>query len=96
MQGKASFTLSPQDLQKYVADFEFEGITATATTTIKDNALMASVPGQGDFELVPVSPDTFRIKGMEGYKVHFEMEGNKLLGFTSTQPDGTYKAHIKQ
>ena len=96
LQGKAIFKLTAQELEKYVADFEFEGISLTATTTIKDNSLWASVPGEGDFELVPVSPETFRVKGMDGYKVQFEMDGNKPLGFTSTQPNGTYKAHIKK
>ena len=96
LQGLASFSLTADDLQKYVADFEFESIPATATTMVKDNTLIASVPGQGEFELVPVSPDTFRVKGLEGYKVHFEIENGKLLGFTSEQPNGTYKAHVKK
>jgi hypothetical protein len=42
-----------------------------ATFSVKDNALWASVPGEGDFELVPVSPNTFKLKTLEGYKVHF-------------------------
>jgi len=96
LQGKSTFTLTGKELEKYVGDFEFEGITATATTTIKDNVLWASVPGEGGFELVPMSLDIFSIKGMPGYKVQFEMADNKPLGFTSTQPNGTYKAHIKK
>lgn len=96
MQGIASFKLTTDELQKYVADFEFENVPGTATTAVKNNALVASVPGQGEFELVPVSPDSFKIKGLEGYKVHFEMDGGKLLGFTSEQPNGTYKAHVKK
>ena len=96
MQGKAIFTLTAKELEKYVGEFEFEDMSLTATTTVKENALWASVPGQGDFELVPISPEAFSVKGMEGYKVHFEMDGNKLLGLTSTQPNGTYKAHVKK
>ena len=42
--------------------FEFESISLTATTMIKDNALWVSAPGQGDFELVPLSTDAFTIK----------------------------------
>ena len=96
LQGKAIFTLTAKELEKYVGEFEFLDMSLTATTTVKENALWASVPGQGDFELVPLSPETFSVKGMEGYKVHFEMDGNKLLGLTSTQPDGIYKAHVKK
>ena len=96
LQGKSIFTLTAKELEKYVGDFEFEVITLTAKTSIKENALWIFAPGQGDFELVPLSPDTFTIKGIQGYKINFEMDGNKLLGLTSTQPNGTFKAHVKK
>jgi predicted alpha/beta superfamily hydrolase len=96
LQGKAIFTITPKDLEKYVGAFEFETISLSATTSIKDNALWVSAPGQGDFELVPLSPDAFTIKGLQGYKIQFEMDGNKPVGLTSTQPNGTYKAHVKK
>jgi len=96
LQGKSTFSLTPKELEKYVASFEFEGISLTATTRIKDNALWVSAPGQGDFELVPLATDIFTIKGLQGYKLQFEMDGDKPLGLTSTQPNGTYKAHVKK
>jgi len=96
LQGKAAFTLTAKELEKYVGAFEFETISLTATTSIKNNALWVAAPGQGDFELVPLSPDSFTIKGMSGYKIQFEMNGNKPVGLTSTQPTGTYKAHVKK
>lgn len=96
LQGAAEYNLTGKELEKYVADFEFEGVSATASLKIIDHALWASVPGEGDFELIPVAPDTFHVKGMEGYKVQFEMDGDKPLGFTSTQPNGIYKAHVKK
>jgi hypothetical protein len=61
---------------------------------IKGNALWVSAPGQGDFELVPLATDAFTIKGMSGYKIQFEMDGNKPVGLTSTQPNGTYIRHM--
>ncbi|QEC66811.1 alpha/beta hydrolase [Panacibacter ginsenosidivorans] len=96
MQGKEVFKLSEQELQKYVGVYTFEGITATATFSVKNNALWASVPGEGDFELVPTSPNTFKLKSLEGYKVIFEMDGDKPKGFTSYQPNGTYTATYKK
>jgi predicted alpha/beta superfamily hydrolase len=96
LQGKTTFTLTLRDLEKYVGAFEFEAIALTATTSIKNTALWVSAPGQGDFELVPLSLNSFTIKGMQGYKIQFEMDGDKPLGLTSTQPNGTYKAHIKK
>jgi len=44
---------------------------------------------------VPLSPDAFTIKGLQGYKLQFEMDGGKPVGLTSTQPNGTYKAKVK-
>src|ERR1051326_2090926 len=96
LQGKSKFTVTAKELEKYVGAFEFEGISLTATMLIKDNALWASAPGQGEFELVPVATDIFTIKGLQGYKLQFEMDGNKPVGLTSTQPNGTYKAHVKK
>jgi hypothetical protein len=94
--GNSTFTLTAKELEKYVGAYEFEAIALTATMTIKDNALWVAAPGQGNFELVPLSPDAFTIKGMSGYKIQFEMDGNKPVGLTSTQPNGTYKAHVKK
>ncbi len=96
LQGKAIFTLTAQELGKYVGEFEFEAISLIAKTSIKENALWIFAPGQGDFELVPLSPDTFGIKGIQGYKISFEMDGDKAIGLTSTQPNGIYKAHVKK
>lgn len=96
MQGKEAFALTEQDLQKYIGVYTFEGVAATATFSVKDGALWANVPGEGDFELVPLSSNTFKLKALEGYKVHFDMDGNKPLGFTSYQPNGTYKATYKK
>jgi predicted alpha/beta superfamily hydrolase len=96
LQGKSTFTVTAKELEKYVATFEFESVSITATTMLKDNALWVSAPGQGEFELVPLSKDSFTIKGLQGYKLQFEMDGNKPVGLTSTQPNGTYKAHVKK
>jgi tetratricopeptide (TPR) repeat protein len=96
LQGKAVFILTAKELEKYVAAFEFETISLTATTSIKNNALWIFAPGQGEYELVPLSSNVFTIKGLQGYKIQFEMDGDKPLGLTSTQPNGTFKAHVKK
>jgi len=96
LEGKSIFTITPKDLEKYVGAFEFETISLTATTSIRNNALWIVAPGQGEFELVPLSSDSFTIKGLQGSKIQFEMDGNKPVGLTSTQPNGTYKAHLKK
>jgi len=96
LEGKESFKLTPQQLQKYAGVFDLDSIQVTITMMVKDNELWAQVPGQGDFQLVAVSPDTFGVKNMSGYEVHFQMEGDKAVGFTSIQPNGTFRGRVKK
>ncbi len=96
LKGKSTFTVTANDLAKYVAIFEFEGIDLAATTVMKGDALWVSAPGQGEYELVPLSPHTFTLKGVPGYTLKFEMDGDKAVGLTAIQPNGTFKAHVKK
>ncbi|MEP6582955.1 MAG: alpha/beta hydrolase-fold protein [Ginsengibacter sp.] len=96
MLGQPTFILTAQQLQKYTGEYIIEEVSLTASLAIKDNTLWASVPGQGEFELVPVALNSFKIKNLDGYKIHFEMDGDKPKGFTSIQPNGTFKATLKQ
>lgn len=94
--GISTIKISGKDLEKYVGAFEFEVISLIATITMKGDALWVSAPGQGDFELVPVSLHVFSLKGVPGYMLKFEMEGDKSFGLVALQPNGTFKAHIKK
>jgi predicted alpha/beta superfamily hydrolase len=96
LEGKEVFKLTEQSLQKYAGAFDMDSTAVTITMQVKDNELWAQVPGEGEFQLVPVSPGTFTVKNLSGYLVHFQMEGDKVVGFTSVQPNGTFKAHIKK
>ncbi|HET9746355.1 MAG TPA: hypothetical protein VFP97_11625, partial [Chitinophagaceae bacterium] len=95
LEGKATFTVTAKDLEKYVGVFQFEGVDIAATTTIKENALWVSAPGQGEYELVPLSLNTFTVKGVQGYTLKFEVDGDKAVGLTAIQPNGTFKAKVK-
>lgn len=44
----------------------------------------------------PAAAGIFTVKNLDGYKVQFEMDGDKPTGFTSSQPDGIRKAHLKK
>ncbi len=96
LEGKETFTLTPKDLEKYVGMYEFEGINLAATTVIKSNALWVSAPGQGEYELIPLSQNTFNVKGVQGYTLKFEVDGDKATGLTAIQPNGTFKAKLKK
>ncbi len=96
LRGKEVFKLTNEQLQKYTGVYVFETITLTATVSVKDSSLWVSAAGQGDFELAPLSPHTFGIKSLNGYKIHFEMNGDKPTGLTSTQPNGIFTAKLKE
>jgi predicted alpha/beta superfamily hydrolase len=96
LEGKGSFTLTQQQLQKYAGIYDLDSVTIAITMLVKNDELWAQVPGQGDFQLVPTSPDTFGVKNMSGYEVHFQMNGDKAVGFTSIQPNGTFKARVRK
>jgi len=96
LEGKQVFTLTPQQLQQYAGEFDIENAGVTVTMFVRDNALRATVPGEDEFELVPLLPNVFTVKDHGGYKVEFEMDGGKAVGFTSTQPNGVFKGHLKK
>lgn len=62
---------------------------------IRDNKLFAKVPGQKDDEFEFQSEHIFTVKGKQGYRVTFQMDGDNPKGFTSLQPNGTFKATFK-
>lgn len=96
LQGNPNFTMTVDELQQYTGVFDIEGFPVAVTFYIKDSAIWASVPGDMDEEMVPVSTDTFALKNKDGYNIHFQIEDHKVTGFTSVQPNGTFKGHIKK
>lgn len=96
LQGKEVFTLTADQLQKYVGVYVFEAVSVTSTVTVKDAALWISAAGQGAYELVPLSPDRFGIKNISGFTLHFQMNGDQPTALTSTQPNGTFIGKLKQ
>jgi hypothetical protein len=65
---------------------------------IKDeNTLMVFIPGQPDYEVIPVKPDVFNLKILSGYSVQFDKDASgKITALNFVQPNGTFKAKRKQ
>jgi CubicO group peptidase (beta-lactamase class C family) len=84
--------LTAAEMQKYVGDYALAGITVKVY--IKDNkTLYALVPGQPDYELVPIGNDKFSLKVLPGYYLQFDPQGaDKITGATFIQPNGSFKA----
>ncbi|MBX2946894.1 MAG: hypothetical protein KF725_13750 [Cyclobacteriaceae bacterium] len=57
--------------------------------------MISKVPGQADSEFVPVSKDVCTVKDKQGYNITFHKSNDKITGFTSVQPNGTFKATKK-
>jgi predicted alpha/beta superfamily hydrolase len=83
------------DLQKYAGVYVLETYNISIVLEIRDNKLFAKVPKQEDDEFEFQSEHIFTVKGKQGYKVTFEMDRDKPKGFTSVQPNGTFKAVFK-
>ncbi len=98
-----SFTRTPKakeitkdSLQKYVGDYELSGITLKIF--IKgEKTLTLSVPGQPEYELVPIDKNKFSLKSLTGFTVLFTVnDKNETTELTSIQPNGTFKATRKK
>jgi len=60
---------------------------------IKEDQLMAKIPGQPDYTLLPSNKDEFTIKGIRGYRVKFEINGsNEVVALILNQPNGEVRA----
>jgi predicted alpha/beta superfamily hydrolase len=90
-----SYTVSENELLKYTGNYIIEQYKVTVVVKLKDGVLWAITPGQTDSELVPVSKDIFKLKSKQGYTITFHREGDKVISFTSVQPNGTFQI-IKQ
>lgn len=84
--------LSEKDIQKFAGDYELSGMTIRLF--LKDNkTLYASVPGQQDYELIPIAADKFAIKALSGYYLQFATDiKGEINQVTFIQPNGNYIA----
>ena len=84
--------IKSDELKKYVGDYELSG--ATIKVYIKDEkTLYVLVPGQPDYELIPVDKNKFSIKVAAGYFVQFDVnDKNETTALTFIQPNGNFKA----
>jgi CubicO group peptidase (beta-lactamase class C family) len=90
-----TFKVTKADLDKYVGDYDLRG-TIVKVYIKGDSTLMILVPGQPDYELIPVAKHEFNLKTLSGYSIRFEGDdknGTTALNFI--QPQGIFKANKK-
>ncbi|WP_300662855.1 serine hydrolase [Fluviicola sp.] len=86
--------ISGDELSKYVGDYDLEG--QTIKIYLKGKTLMLLVPGQPDYETIPVGNDTFDFVIVKGYSLKFALENGKAKTVTILQPNGNFTAKRKE
>lgn len=91
-----SFILTGDVLKKYAAVYTILPYNIDIELYVKENSLWSKVPGEADEELVPVSRNIFTLKGKQGYTITFDTAGDRITGFTTVQPNGTFRGVLKR
>jgi CubicO group peptidase (beta-lactamase class C family) len=89
----AEIKLTAADLKKYEGEYTIGG--AVVKIMVKEEILRMNVPGQPEYELTPSKADEFKLKGLDGYAVRFDMKDGKSTAVYSIQPNGTFKMSKK-
>ena len=80
-----------QTLKRYVGNYTLAG--QQVRIFIKDETVLyAFVPGQPEYELVPVAKHQFNFKVLEGFKVEFVETEQGFTEVKFIQPNGTFTA----
>ncbi len=88
-------SLPVEGLLKYVGTYTLVDFQLDIALVVRDGSLWAFVPGQAPDELKILSENNFTVKGKQGYKITFDMNGDTPVSFTSVQPNGTFKGVFK-
>lgn len=83
------------DVKKYAGIYTLVDFQLDIKLEVRNGTLWSIVPGQPDGEFHAISENVFTVRGVQGYTISFEMNGDKPKGFTSVQPNGTFKAVYK-
>lgn len=88
--------LTGSTMNKYVGEYELPGMLAKIYIR-GENTLMLLVPGQPDYELVPVKEHEFEIKNLKGFSIKFGVDKDGKIEHASfIQPNGIFKATKKK
>jgi len=87
-----SVPVTKEILEKYVGNYELAGMVANVY--IKDGKILyLFVPGQPDYELLPIDTHLFALRQLEGFKVEFIVDYQKnVKSLIFIQPNGRFEA----
>ena len=87
-----SITIKKEDLEKFVGEYELSGVKAKFYLK-NDSTLALLVPGQPEYELIPVKQDEFNLKNASGFSCKFLWNDKKEIDAVQfNQPNGVFKA----
>ncbi len=87
-----TISLKKEDLEMFIGEYELSGMK-TKVYLKGDSTLFLFVPGQPEYELVPVKPDEFNLKSISGYSLKFLANDKKEIDAVQfIQPNGIFKA----
>jgi uncharacterized protein len=89
------YTLSTAELEKYAGVYILDTYKVDVILVLQEGKLIAKVVGQEDDELVPIAKNIFTVKNKLGYTITFQMNESRAISFTSVQPNGIFKANLK-
>lgn len=86
----------PAFLKKLTGEYELHGEAAVITLN-SANELIANVPGQQPYTLVPYKGTEFTLKQLKGFTIKFILDkAGNVTGLESHQPNGVFKAKKKK
>ncbi|TCD00172.1 serine hydrolase [Pedobacter psychroterrae] len=87
--------IDSKELQKYTGEYSLN--EAAVKVYIKENkTLYVFLPGQPEYELVPLGKDRFSIKALIGYSLQFAVTSDrKVTELVFIQPNGNFAAKKK-
>ncbi len=94
--GQPDFGLTEEVLRKYEGVYTLENYGVDIILVLRNGKLISRFPGQPDSEFLPVAKDLFTVKDKQGYRITFQMNGDKPMLLTSDQPNGVFKAVYKK
>lgn len=87
--------VTKEELQKFAGEYLLSGMTLKVYPK-GGSTLFLFVPGQPEYELVPVDTNKFALKGLNGFTILFNADASgKITELLSIQPNGTFKATRK-
>jgi hypothetical protein len=87
-----TINVGADELKEYCGQYSF-GPGAIMTVLIKEQKLFGILPGQPEYELVPIAKDTFKLAGLTGFRMSFSRnDKNEITMVMSNQPNGNFPA----